>query len=91
VLSAAKGAARYSRLLAAAPVEICHEWDHIRRYYRGHHRGRLDGKNTGGRLRPTRQEIARLAYQRYESNGRKDGNDMEDWLRAEQELTHHYV
>ena len=49
------------------------------------------GKNTGGRLRPTRAEIARLAYQRYESNGRKDGNDIEDWLLAEQELAHHYA
>jgi hypothetical protein len=49
------------------------------------------GKNTGGRLRPTRDEIARRAYQRYESNGRKDGNDIEDWLLAEQELAHHYT
>jgi hypothetical protein len=49
------------------------------------------GKDTGGRIRPTREEIARLAYQRYESNGRKDGNDIDDWLRAEQELTHHYA
>ena len=49
------------------------------------------GKNTGGRLRPTRDEIARLAYRRYESNGRKDGNDIEDWLHAEQELAHHYA
>ena len=45
-------------------------------------------KDTGGRQRPTRDEIARLAYERYERNGRKDGNDIEDWLRAEQELRH---
>jgi Protein of unknown function (DUF2934) len=49
------------------------------------------GKNTGGRQRPTRQEVARLAYDRYEANGRKDGNDIEDWLLAEQELVHHYA
>jgi hypothetical protein len=49
------------------------------------------GQDTGSRLRPTREEVARLAYQRYESNGHKDGNDMEDWLRAEHELTHHYA
>ncbi len=46
---------------------------------------------TGGRLRPTHEEIARLAYQRYESNGCEDGNDLQDWLFAEQELVHHYA
>ena len=49
------------------------------------------GKDTGGRQHPTRDEIARLAYNRYEVNGRKDGNDIEDWLLAEQELVHHYA
>jgi hypothetical protein len=28
-------------------------------------------------------------YQRYESNGRKDGNHINDRLLAEQELAHH--
>ncbi len=46
---------------------------------------------TGSRQRPTRDEIARLAYNRYELNGRKDGNDIEDWLLAERELVHHYA
>ena len=48
-------------------------------------------KATGDRQRPTREEVAELAYQRYEVNGRKDGNDIEDWLLAEQELRHHYA
>ena len=48
-------------------------------------------KNSGGRQRPTRDEIARLAYYHYERGGRKDGSDIEDWLRAERELAHHYA
>jgi hypothetical protein len=47
-------------------------------------------KNTGGRERPSQDEIARLAYQRYETRGRLEGQDLDDWLSAEQELTHHY-
>jgi hypothetical protein len=48
------------------------------------------GKYTGGRERPSREEIARLAYHLYEARGRRDGHDIHDWLFAEQELTHHY-
>ena len=40
--------------------------------------------------RPSRREIARLAYQLYETRGRVDGHDVEDWLSAERELRHHY-
>jgi hypothetical protein len=47
-------------------------------------------KLTGGRGRPTRDEIARLAYTFYESRGRRDGRDVDDWIAAEQELTHHF-
>ena len=47
--------------------------------------------DTGGRHRPTHDEIAKFAYQRYEANGRKHGNDIEDWLVAERELVHHYA
>jgi Protein of unknown function (DUF2934) len=35
---------------------------------------------------PTRDEIARLAYDLYEARGRRDGHDVDDWLFAEQEL-----
>ena len=47
-------------------------------------------KYTGGRERPSRDEIARLAYHFYETRGRRDGLDVEDWLSAERELTRHY-
>jgi hypothetical protein len=47
-------------------------------------------KYTGGRDRPTRDEIARLAYHFYETRGRQNGHDVDDWLSAEQELTRHY-
>ena len=43
-------------------------------------------KYTGGRKRPSWEEIARLAYQFYETRGRRDGEDVDDWLTAEQEL-----
>jgi hypothetical protein len=47
-------------------------------------------KDTAGPERPSRDEIARLAYHFYERRGRCDGNDLADWLTAEQELTAHY-
>ena len=47
-------------------------------------------KYTGGHERPSRDEIARLAYHFYETHGRRDGHDVDDWLSAERELTHHY-
>jgi hypothetical protein len=49
------------------------------------------GKNIGRRLYPTHDEIALLAYSLYESRGRQEGHQMEDWLRVEQELVHHYA
>jgi DUF2934 family protein len=51
---------------------------------------RLFGKNTGNRSQPSRDEIARLAYEFYEARGRQDGHDVDDWLSAEQLLTRHY-
>jgi hypothetical protein len=39
-----------------------------------------------GRISPTHDEIAQLAFSLYESRGRQDGHHIEDWLRAEQEL-----
>ncbi len=47
-------------------------------------------KYTGGVEPPSRDEIARLAYRFYETRGRRDGQDVDDWLAAERELTHHY-
>jgi hypothetical protein len=49
------------------------------------------GKDTGRRLYPTHDEIAQLAYSLYESRGRQDGHQMDDWLCAEQELVRHYA
>ena len=51
---------------------------------------RMMTKYTGGRERPSYDEIARLAYHFYETHGRRDGHDVDDWLAAERELTHHY-
>ena len=47
------------------------------------------GRHTGGRLALQHDEIAQLAHCLYESRGRRD--DTEDWLRAEQQLLHHYA
>jgi hypothetical protein len=44
------------------------------------------GPNTGGRRAPIHDEIAQLAFNLYESRGRHDGHDVEDWLRAEEKL-----
>jgi hypothetical protein len=49
------------------------------------------GKDTGRHFSPTREEIAQLAFSLYESRGRQDGHDVEDWVRAEQELVRHYA
>jgi Protein of unknown function (DUF2934) len=35
---------------------------------------------------PTREDIARRAYDLYVLRGSKPGNDIEDWIRAENEL-----
>jgi hypothetical protein len=50
---------------------------------------RVFGKYTGDPF-PSREEIARLAYHYYEGRGRHDGQDVDDWLSAEQELKRHY-
>ena len=34
-----------------------------------------------------REQISRRAYERYETRGREDGHDLDDWLRAEEEIT----
>jgi hypothetical protein len=47
-------------------------------------------KCTGNPERPSRAEIARLAHAFYEMRGRRDGHDLDDWLTAERQLTHHY-
>jgi hypothetical protein len=49
------------------------------------------GKYTGCRTSPTHDEIAQLAFSLYEARGRQDGHHVEDWVRAERELVHHYA
>jgi hypothetical protein len=49
------------------------------------------GTYTGGPRTPTHDEIAQLAFSLYESRDRQDGHDVEDWLRAEQELVRRYA
>jgi hypothetical protein len=51
---------------------------------------RLMLKYTGGRDRPSPDEIARLAYHFYQARGGRDGHAVDDWLAAERELAHHY-
>lgn len=51
---------------------------------------RMMAKYTGGRAGPSREEIARLAYHLFETRGRRNGQDVEDWLAAERELVRHY-
>ena len=36
---------------------------------------------------PTTQQIAQRAYEIYQARGGTEGQDMEDWLQAERELT----
>jgi Protein of unknown function (DUF2934) len=47
-------------------------------------------KDTGGDAPPSRDAIARLAYQFYDMRGRQDGHDVEDWVMAERELAELY-
>ena len=49
------------------------------------------GKYTGRRTSPTHDEIAQLAFSLFESRGRQEGHQVEDWLGAEQELVRHYA
>jgi hypothetical protein len=49
------------------------------------------GRYTGARPTPTHHEVAQLAYRLYECHGRQDGNDIEDWVHAEQILSRHYA
>lgn len=39
---------------------------------------------------PTNEEIARLAYSFFETEGRLDGHDLEHWLRAREQLSKSY-
>lgn len=53
--------------------------------------GRRKARNSStSRNMPSSEEISQLAFRLYESRGWQHGNDVEDWLRAEQELVTSY-
>lgn len=57
----------------------------------GHLTGEAFGAHdTSAGEHPTRAEIARLAYEFYERRGGRDGDAVDDWLRAESELRRHF-
>jgi Protein of unknown function (DUF2934) len=53
-------------------------------------------KDTGKKLGQTatdephnaEEDIRRRAYELYEGRGREEGHELDDWLQAEQEITH---
>jgi Protein of unknown function (DUF2934) len=47
----------------------------------------MSGGTTFDDPRPTPDEIAQAAYQRYLSRGGGHGQDFDDWIAAERELT----
>jgi HSP20 family molecular chaperone IbpA len=45
------------------------------------------GESLAQLAREVQESVARRAYDFYEARGRHDGQDLEDWFRAERELT----
>lgn len=50
----------------------------------------VPAQDLTGRLEGMKDAIARRAYEIFENRGRAHGHDVEDWLRAESELLHHF-
>jgi hypothetical protein len=44
-------------------------------------------KMTGTQPQNLEEQIRNRAYQLYEARARQDGHDLDDWLRAEEEIT----
>lgn len=42
---------------------------------------------TGAEPQNLEEQIRRRAYELYEAQGRQDGHDLDDWLRAEEQVT----
>jgi hypothetical protein len=42
---------------------------------------------TGAQSQNLEEEIRQRAYELYQERGRADGHDLDDWLRAEEEIT----
>ena len=47
-------------------------------------------RDKAGVAAPTQEEIARRAYELYIERGQAPGNEREDWLEAEKELSERY-
>lgn len=45
------------------------------------------GASQQNGVRPSAEEIAKRAYERYQTRGQRDGSDQEDWYAAERELS----
>ena len=44
-------------------------------------------RSVSGGTQDVAEDIRRRAYELYEQRGRQDGHDVEDWVRAEEEVT----
>jgi len=42
---------------------------------------------TRSTVKPLEEQVRTRAFELYEARGREDGHDIEDWLRAEAEIT----
>jgi len=47
----------------------------------------VEAEKLFGRMKEFSQSVARRAYEYFEARGREFGHDLEDWFRAESELT----
>ena len=50
---------------------------------------RQEHQSTQSQNPPDQSEVARRAYELYESRGGESGHDLEDWLQAEREINEH--
>ena len=50
-----------------------------------------NGPSGNGSSNPTFEEIAEAAYRRYLSRGGSHGQDFDDWIEAERELTRRHT
>jgi hypothetical protein len=50
--------------------------------------GKKRPANSGTDAEAREEQIRRRAYEHYETRGRQEGHDMQDWLRAEAEIDH---
>jgi Protein of unknown function (DUF2934) len=73
-------------LTTAALVEVAEEMAKPRFAESARH-----GVAGFGRALPTRDAITHLAYTLYLARGGKHGRDVEDWARAEKELSHELI